>query len=147
MIKLSTGLQGAVLGYHGVRAMMNRGVIDIYSTPRPESPDKAVTGTLLARVTKDGGTFAPNQGANGLILNQRIDGSLADTGDWYLSGMVQGAATWWRWKWSLYDNDQDSLYYPRVDGDVGESLILPTRTITVGLKTKIDEFNLTFGVC
>jgi len=147
MIKLSRGLQGNVLGYYGVRAMMNKGVIDIYSTPRPETPEAAPTGALLARITKNGEPFISNQGANGLVLTQRIDGSLADTGDWFLTGIRQGAATWWRWKWMNYDSDGDSLYYPRMDGDVGESLILPTRTITVGLKTKIDEFNLTFGVC
>lgn len=146
MIKLSTGLQTSILGYHGVRAMMDRGVIDVYSTPRPSSPDDAVTGELLARITKGGGPFVPNQGLNGLTLSQRIDGSLSDTGDWFLTGVHRGMAAWWRWKWMRPDNDVDSLYLPRMDGDVGESLILPTRAITVGLRTKVDEFNLTFGV-
>ena len=147
MIKLSYGLSANVLGFYGVRAMMNRGVIDVYSTPRPETPEQAPTGILLGRITKNGEPFVANQGANGLDLIQRIDGSLGDTGDWFLTGMANGAATWWRWKWMNYDNDSDSTYYPRMDGDVSDSLILPTRTITVGLKTKIDEFNLTLGVC
>lgn len=147
MIKLSSGLRTAILNQWGMRIMMNLGVIDIYSSPRPDFADQAPTGTLLARVTTNGDSFVPHQGTNGLVLLQRPDGSLIDSGNWYITGITQGAADWWRWKWAEHDPDTYNGFYPRVDGDVGEALIMPTYTITPGLKTKIDEFNLTLGVC
>ena len=147
MIKLSTGLVSNVLGYNGITAMMNRGVIHVYTGEQPASANAAPTGIKLGYISRGGLPFVPNQGTNGLIITQRLNGSLADDGEWYLTGLVTGAAGWWRFKWVNNDPDTDSSYYPRLDGDVSEALHLPTNTIQAGETVRIDEFNMTFGVC
>jgi hypothetical protein len=147
MIKLSTGLRAAILGQFGVMAMMYQGVIDLYDDAPPATPDEPPNGRLLARVSKNGLAFQAGSGTNGLELVQRYDASLADNGTWYVGGLENGTLTWWRWKWKLADPDTQSRYYPRVDGLVGESLILPSREVSPTSILKIDEFNLTLGAC
>ena len=145
MIRLSEGLKSAVLGNYGLARMMENGVIEVYSGTQPEFAHWAPTGTLLARVTKNGGVFIPGDSANGLSLDQTEAGALKDTGDWRLTGVAGGTAGWWRWKWMLADPNTTDPYYPRIDGAVGESLILLDTVITNISDIPIDRFYLTFG--
>jgi hypothetical protein len=133
-----------MLGNYGLALMMEYGVIDIYSGAQPELAQFAPTGTRLGRVTKGGGVWFPNEQANGLTLDQGTPGALMDTGDWVLTGIANGTAGWWRWKWNLSDTDAADPYYPRVDGMVGESLVLADTAITVVTSFPIDRFYLTF---
>jgi hypothetical protein len=138
MIRLSTGLQIAVMGLYGFQSMMNFGVIEVRSGSQPATADGFPTGTLLARVTHEGDPFVP--GVSGGLEIGNDSGVLAKVGNWRLQGVASGTAGWWRWKWNAPDDDSFSLYYPRVDGAVGESFILGDTAITPATDTEITEF-------
>lgn len=145
MINISIGLASALLGNYGLSAMMNNGIIDVYSGDQPEFAHFAPTGTWLGRITTNGGTFVPGNPDNGLLLSQESLGILRDTGDWKLRGITEGVAGWWRWKWMLEDPDTLDPYYPRIDGDIGTALVLADRTILPSTLLAIDSFYLTLS--
>lgn len=145
MIKISTGLAAAILGNYGLSMMMNHGIIDVYSGDQPEFAHLAPTGVHLGRVTINGDVFVPGSELNGLTLDNQTLGVLRDTGDWKLRGMAEGQAGWWRWKWMLDDPNVTDPYYPRIDGDVGTTLVLASRDITPGTLIAIDSFYLTLS--
>lgn len=124
--------------------MMDYGVIDIYSGAQPASASSAPTGTLLARITTDGDVFNPGSAAGGLRVALSDTGGLVNASTWILKGVASGTAGWWRWKWNAADDNTNSLYYPRLDGVVGESLILQSSNITNLTVTEIDQFYLNF---
>jgi hypothetical protein len=125
--------------------MMNYGIIDVYSGDPPQYAHQAPTGTWLARITTNGDTFIPGTLTGGLTLNGDTMGVLRDTGDWVLQGVAYGTAGWWRWKWRLEDPNTTDPYYPRIDGDVGTSLVLASKTITPATLIAIDSFYMTIG--
>lgn len=141
-IRLSAGLKSAVLTDYGLGAMMNYGVIEVYTGTQPVSASLAPTGTLLARITLNGDTFVPGTTAGALTLALSPDGTLVSDGVWRMKGVDSGPAGWWRWKGNAADNDQDSFYYPRVDGAEGESLQLVTKTITPATNEVITNFEV-----
>lgn len=142
MIRLSTGLRNALMGASGLRAMMNRGVIDVYSGAPPALADMAPTGTHLARITQDGLTFIPGSTPGGLVLKKGLAGQLINDGSWVMTGLNTGAAGWWRWKWNGDDPGTFSLFYPRVDGLVNETLVLLDTAVSPGSTTTIDSFTM-----
>ena len=139
-IRVSTGLRAALLSDYGLSAMMNYGVIEIYTGEQPWNASFAPTGTLIGRVTNNGDPFAVGTTQGGLQLELAETGGLTKVGDWRLTGIATGDAGWWRWKWNSSDDDSDSQYYPRMDGEVGESLVLANNTITPATDVAIDEF-------
>jgi len=145
MVKLSTGLMTAVLGDYGISRMMNRGVIDIYSGAQPEFAHWAPAGNWLARITKDGNLFVAGSPTNGLDLDRSEGSALKDSGDWVLKGVANGTAGWWRWKWYLNDPNTTDPYFPRLDGAVGESLVLLNNEIRTDTVIPIDQFYLRFS--
>lgn len=145
MIRLSPGLASNVLGDYGLARMLGFGVIEVYSGSPPPYAHWAPTGTRLARVTRDGGAFQAGDPTYGLPLDRSQPGALRDTGNWVLTGVADGRAGWWRWRWFLDDPGTTDPYYPRLDGVVNDSLFLPTKTITAGLVIPVDQFYLTFG--
>lgn len=135
MIKLSTGLAGSIAGQYGLARMMNRGVIDVYTGEQPANANQPPSGTLIARVSANGLAFVPGNRSglapvNGLELFDTGIGELRDNDAWVLKGSANGTAGWWRWKWALADNNQFDPSLPRMDGNVNESLILPSAAIT-----------------
>lgn len=144
-VTISPGLASAVLGNYGLSLMMGSGIIDVYSGDPPEFAHLAPTGQWLARITTNGGTFVPGSPENGLQLDRQTQGVLKDTGDWVLRGVASGTAGWWRWKWMLNDPNTLDPYYPRIDGDVGTTLVLASNTITPATLVAIDRFYLTLG--
>jgi hypothetical protein len=145
MVKLSTGLAVSMLGNYGLTAMMNYGFINVYTGVQPLSPDMPPEGTLLARVTTDGDAFIVGSTAGGsLQLQQDAAGILTPFGDWILTGLADGEAGWWRWQWNQFDDQTQSFYYPRMDGTVGESLLLVDTAITTATVTEIDAFIVQF---
>lgn len=142
MIKLSSGLRQALMNEYGLGLMMNGGTIRVYNGEMPTSPDNPPNGSQLARITTEGRTFIPgNDNVDaGLLLYSVFPGVLTDDGRWYLTGTASGTATWWRWCWSDADNQGESTYYPRVDGDVGVALKLNTPVITPALYFRIERF-------
>lgn len=143
MTQLSTGLQAAVLGDYGISRMMDAGVIEVFSGEPPRYAHWAPTGQLLARITANGGTFIQGSPTNGLRVGRATQGKLTDNGEWELTGLNNGTAGWWRWKWYLNDPDTTDPYFPRMDGVVGDSLFLSSTTIVAGTAVPIDKFELT----
>jgi hypothetical protein len=145
MVRLSTGLALSMLGSYGLRAMMNYGYISIYSGEQPLSPDQVPTGTLLGKILTDGNPFVIGSQAGGALeVAQTELGILELAGTWLLTGEDIGTAGWWRWSWNSFDNDAQSFYYPRMDGLVGESLVLVDTAITPLTSVQIDSFNVQF---
>jgi len=145
MIRLSSGLRGAMLWDAGLRLMMWRGKIDVYSGPQPESADFAPTGTLLGSITENGDPFVVGAETGGLRLDGVGMTHLVHVGDWQFNGDDSGTPGWWRYVWNLNDPGTDSNYYPRIDGTVGESLfnmpgVVNSATVVSGI-----EFNLFFN--
>jgi hypothetical protein len=144
MIKLSPGLASAMLTNYGFGIMMQYGVIDIYSSTQPNYAHFAPNGTHLARVTKDGLPFVFGGPENGLSFDYSQPSEIRDTGDWVITGLAEGAAGWWRFKWWPGDDDSEDPYYPRMDGEVGETLILAGTAITPSTSLVVTEFLLRF---
>ena len=142
MIRLSTGLRNALMGSSGLRAMMNYGVIDVYSGTAPAVADMVPTGTRLARITQNGLPFVAGSLPGGLITKKGMTGQLINDGTWVMTGLATGAAGWWRWKWNVHDPDTFSLFYPRVDGLVNETLVLLDTAVSPGSTTTIDSFTM-----
>ena len=141
-IRFSSGLREAVLTDYGLGAMMNYGTIEVYSGPQPASASLAPTGTLLARITLDGDAFVPGTTAGALTLALSAEGALVKDGEWRMKGVAAGTAGWWRWKGNAYDDDSDSLFYPRMDGAEGESLQLVVKEITASTDVVITNFEV-----
>ena len=143
-IRISPGLRAALLSDYGMKAMMNLGTIHIYSGTQPVTAALAPTGTLLARVTTAGLTFTPGGTTGALEVALSPEGGLVHVGDWRIRGVTDGVAGWWRWLWNAVDSGGPSLYYPRIDGGVNESLLLPSINITPDTNVPVDSFLVNF---
>jgi len=120
--------------------MMDYGVIEVYSGTQPDSASFAPEGTLLAKITNDGDSFTPGGETGALRIAQAEGGGLTKAGTWRIVGITTGVAGWWRWKWNQADDDTNSLYYPRMDGAVGESFTLADTSITALTNVEITGF-------
>jgi hypothetical protein len=146
MVRLSTGLGLSMLGHYGLMAMMNYGYIAVYEGPQPSSPNLPPTGTLLGKITTDALAFVIGSSGNGALeLEQDETGLLQQGSTWILRGSDTGVAGWWRWHWNAFDDNVESFYYPRMDGIVGESLVLADTSITPATSVAIDNFAVQFG--
>lgn len=147
-VRISTGFAAAILGPSAFDTIFQDGVIEVFSGPPPASADAATTGTLLARITKDGGAFTPGSPTNGLRFVR--DGRFAArdfSHTWTLTGVGTGTAGWFRLKGNALDANLASLSLPRIDGAVGLveqvgdfQLFLPTVTITPSTTIQITEW-------
>jgi len=144
---MSLGLENSLLGAYGLSTMMNYGVIEIYSGDQPNSAEQSPTGTLLARITQNGVPFQVGTLIGGCQLQLLGTGGLGFIPGWRLKGIENGIAGWWRWKWNSPDNGEDSLYYPRMDGLVGETLLLRSNSITPQSDILISDFFVAFSTC
>lgn len=116
----STGYCAAILGPTSFDALFHDGVIDVYSGAQPASADLAPTGTLLARITRNGMTWTPGAPAGGLRFIRDGRYVAKDGGqDWRLTGLATGVAGWFRLLPNAADPGTASLSAPRIDGAVG----------------------------
>lgn len=143
-IRLSNGLKSALYGQFGIQAMMQYGLIEVYSGSQPVTASEAPTGTLLGTITNNGDTHVSGSTQGGLRIDQNTSGQLIANGTWRLTGVDTGTAGWWRWKWNAFDDDSVSLYYPRMDGEVGNGLVLASTSITPSTDVEIGSFVLRF---
>lgn len=143
-IRLSTGLRNAMMTNYGLGIMMNYGRIFIYGGVQPQSPDFApLSAPKLAVVSQDGVTPIPGDLAGGLRMQpSSLSGAIENEGDWFMRGLAAGTATWWRFVWNAFDDEGDSNFFPRIDGAVGESLILTTTSITPLTGVPVTSFRL-----
>ena len=142
-IRLSSGLRSAVVTNTGVGACTQYGHIRIYSGAQPPTADAPPTGTKLALISADGITPVPGTTTGGLELQgSGYPGELVMRGDWVIKGFTTGTPGWWRFVGPAYDNDTSSVYLYRIDGPVGDSLVLGTNTITPATSLAVAAFSL-----
>lgn len=125
--------------------IFHNGAINVYSGAQPESADMAPTGTLLARITRNGDGWAPGFPTGGLqfAAAQRYIVKHPDQA-WWLTGLANGTAGWFRLVPNAADPETYSLTAPRVDGAVAlidtvgefemlmvDTLITPSTTVLV----------------
>lgn len=124
---------------------MNYGYIDVFTGDQPASPDIPSTGTRVATIRTNGAPFVVNSQSGGALeIIQGDTGALRKSGNWLLTGVDTGTAGWWRWYWNAFDNDEHTFYYPRMDGLVGDSLILASTSITPATSEAIESFTVQF---
>jgi hypothetical protein len=148
-IQLSTGLRNKMLDSTGFTGAFNDGVIYIYSGPQPVSADAAVQGTLLGKVTVNGGAFAFGSPTNGLGWEAAAAGVIVKetTEVWSMTGLSPGGtAGWFRLMGNVSDDLGVSTTLARLDGSVAQSggdLNLSSTTIVIGAPTTVDTFQFT----
>lgn len=157
-LNMSTGFVTALLGAQSFEQIMRDGAIEIRSGTQPVTADQPATGTLLARITRDGGAWTAGQPANGLRWFQsgRFMFKAPDQ-NWTMTGLAAGTAAWFRILGNAVDAAGFSLEAPRIDGAIGlipegdeppvgdAQLYLPTLSIAPAGITKIgDAFWFTF---
>ena len=140
MIALSTGLVRSIMTEYGFQSMMDRGVIELYPGSRPGSANDATPVPPIARITQDGGLFTPGSSPQfGLQLQESTElGTIASRGNWVCKGINYGTPTWFRWYWAQGDPRTNSVFYPRIDGTVGQDLVLQDQTVTSGSEFTLD---------
>lgn len=110
-------------------ALCNNGYLRLYGAPRPASADDAATGTLLGELRFAATAFgSPSSGV--IAANPMLpEDSALDSGD----------AAWFR---ALSSDGTTAVF----DGNAGigdTNLILPTVTISAGLRIEIDSLTYT----
>lgn len=131
---MSTNIEWAVARRNerldAVRDNANSGKLRIYSGTKPANADAALSGnTLLAELTMNATAFPA---ASGGVLTAN-----AITGD--TSADASGTASFWR----IYESDGSTIFAQGTCGTSGESMTLPTLTITAGVAVNITSLTLT----
>ncbi|MDO5691115.1 MAG: hypothetical protein Q4G70_01365 [Pseudomonadota bacterium] len=141
MIRLSSALRAALATDYGVARMLQLGHIRVFSGEQPASADDADQGEHLASITQDGNDVYPGLTAGGLVLVPGpVAGACQNSGNWVLKVHRSGVAGWWRFYWNSYDGGRATDYTPRVDGTIGEGLVLPQPMLTANQSEPIDSF-------
>lgn len=146
-IKASTGLRDAMLGTVGFQGAFTNGVLEIYSGAQPSNADAAPTGTLLARITLDGGAFAHGSPTNGLNWDTPANGTIQKpvADNWQGVGLALGTAGWARFKGNPADNDGSSTTLARCDYSVGKTsgdIRLPNINIDVSDPVTVNDASM-----
>ncbi|UCD23235.1 MAG: hypothetical protein JSW51_09255 [Gemmatimonadota bacterium] len=150
-IRFSTGLRNDLLDTGDFGTIFTNGVIYIYSGSQPAAADNAVSGTLLAKVTLNGGAFAFGSPTNGLNFEATAtDGTLpkAAAETWQWVGEAAGTAGWFRLMGNPVDNLGASTTLPRMDGSIGTfgaDLNLSNVNIAVSQTGTIDTFSISIA--
>lgn len=146
-VRISTGYADLILGNSSFAGIFLNGAIEIYSGAQPASADDAATGTLLGRITRDGGAWSPGSPSNGLQFTKEgryVSKNAAHS--WTLVGVATGTAGWCRLRGNATDVGASSTM-PRIDGAVGlidtagdYQLLLPTLSITTSSSIAITSW-------
>lgn len=116
-VNTSTGFEAAILGPSSFEQIFRYGCIEVRSGPQPVNADAAVTGDLLARITRDGGVWTPGQATNGLEFARSGRYALKVSSHvWRMKGLATGVAGWVRLIANAEDNGLVSTLLPRIDG-------------------------------
>jgi len=145
LVKISTGSFSQVF---------KNGVIDIRTGVRPTSANDTEAGTLLLKLTKNGGAFVAGASANGINVGALTGTTLSRAIDPVTGlpeiirglGLVTATAGHARW----YANDYTtgaSTSTPRMDGVVaasgGDVNLTTGTTITTGVASEVTSLSLT----
>jgi len=146
-----TGCTIAAAKGGSLKDIFQNGVLNVYSGAQPATPNAAVAGTLLVKLTVSSGAFVAGAEASGLEFGDPALGVIAKCADevWSGLGLVAGTASWFR----LVANAEDlgaadtGYIYPRIDGTVGVSgadATISNTQIVVDAPYTVDTFQLTF---
>lgn len=144
------GEQGVETGANGFKGIYKNCVIDLYSGTQPATADSAATGTLLGRVTLNGGAFTEGVSTNGLVWDSTTTpgSAIKPSGStWRATALADGTIGWFRVRGNATDSGASSSTLPRFDGTVGVSsgdLLLSVVNVTTGAPIDISTaaFNL-----
>lgn len=110
-------------------ALCNSGYLRLYTAPRPALADDAATGTLLAELRFGVAAFgSPLAGVITANAMTAEDAALAD-----------GTVAWFR----AFSSDGTTAVFDGSVGTADANLILPTTTVSVGLRVEIDSLTYT----
>jgi len=144
-LRLGTGLRGKLLsgasGSGGLKAILDGGVMDIFTGSQPASADYVETGTKLIRISSTSGTAA----TDGLLFGTSASGILPRTTPaWTGVVTVAGVAGWFRF-YGTAGTSGTSATANRMDGAVGVSgadLNLSHTSLVVDSVLTISTFNI-----
>ena len=133
----STGYRTLLLGNSSFRDIFEYGSIEIRTGTQPETADHPATGSLIARVTYNGGAWTPGSTTNGLRFLQDGPRIVANPAyPWMLKGSGTGTAGWFRLLPVAPDSGVFSATAPRIDGAIDvltattdSQLLLPVLSI------------------
>lgn len=135
--------------FNAIKTQLENGSIEIYSGSQPATANDAVTGTLLGRVTLNGGAWSPGVATNGLEFDaaaaRQMSKAAAET--WQFVGIASGTAGWFRFRGNAADaGAADALEaLPRIDGRIanaGAEMNMSNLNVVIGGVTTIDSFTL-----
>lgn len=117
---LSTGFVARRNAGESFASIFNNGSIEIRSGSQPANADLPPTGTLLARITRNGGLWTPGNPSNGLqfVASGRYVTKHPDH-VWRMVGQASGVAGWYRLVANQADSELLSDTAARIDGAVG----------------------------
>lgn len=145
---LSTGFVNRRNNGEAFADIFNNGVIEIRSGVQPASADAAVTGTLLARITRNGGLWVAGSPSNGLqfVASGRFVAKHPDH-VWRLVGVANGIAGYYRLLPNEADDGLASTTAARIDGAIGQAdapgnfqMFMPSLSITASLNEVVPHF-------
>ena len=144
-VRLSTGDVNALANAR--RTAYANAVIAVYTGVQPTNADAAESGTLLGYITVEGGAFTPGSPTNGLNWDAAVGGVCAKPSatEWAIIPVASGTPGWAR----VYDNARttgESAVAVRFDIQCGVGigeLRFSTSTLTTGVKSTVNSFNLT----
>lgn len=141
-IRVSSWLRTAMMTNYGMERMMRYGHIRVFTGKQPESADMAETGDLIGIISTDGKIPSTTGADAGLMMEPgERPGMLVNRDGWMLRGVGDGHAGWWRFvAYAPLDEGGVASSLSRIDGSVGESLVLPDNYITTSTLEPIDGF-------
>lgn len=146
-VMLSTGYCAAIFGPTSFEQIFKFGCIEVYSGPQPVNADAAPTGTLLARITRNGTPWVAGSEAGGLEFVRSGRYVLKPSDHvWTMTGLATGVAGWCRLRTNNNDLGVADLDSPRIDGAVGldgadaTQLYLQSVDISPGLLVPINHW-------
>lgn len=148
-VRVSTGYADQVLsGGAGFASVFLNGCIEVRSGLAPVNADAPATGTLLGRITRNGGAWTAGSPSNG--LQWQTAGRFAvmnPAHSWSFVGIATGTAGWCRLVGNAADSGAYSTVLPRIDGNVGlidipadTQLFLTDLAIVAALEIEITSF-------
>lgn len=144
-IRLNKAARNAAVGQTGLAGAFKDGVILLYSGPQPTSAESAPTGTLLAKVTANGGVFTHGVATNGLNFIF-VDGALQkDDTPWLYKGEIGGTIGWARFLGNQDDDGSANVNTPRLDmsvGRTGQDMTVSNPVVEVGAQGAVTKFIL-----
>ena len=139
-----------------LREIMQNGIMALYDTVRPATADLAEPGTLLSKVTKNGGTFVAGTSTNGLniaeftgtAISRAIDPATGVAEVWKGVGLATGTARTAVWYANEYVTGASSTalrMYGTVNTSGADVNMAGGTTVTLGVDTGVTSLSFTIA--